>query len=143
MGLFDAVRRTIHKPTPASQARVDAPQPAPSPEPLIVPEAHAVDLIPAYRAGSAPQLLDCREPFEWRQVRIPGSLHIPMNQIPGRLGELDRDRAWVVVCAHGNRSLAVAGFLIERGFKASSLAGGVTDWYARGGDVESDFSAPR
>jgi len=71
-------------------------------------------------------------------VRIPGSLHIPMRQIPGRLAEIDRAADIVVVCAHGNRSYSVAGYLIENGFAARSLRGGVADWQARGGEVESD-----
>ena len=63
----------------------------------------------------------------------------PMNQIPTRLAELDKDEEWVVVCAHGNRSYSVAGYLIVNGYKASSLAGGVTDWWMRGGETESDL----
>jgi rhodanese-related sulfurtransferase len=62
-----------------------------------------------------------------------------MNQIPNRLEELDGEQEIVVVCAHGNRSYAVAGFLIYNGFQASSLAGGVTDWWMKGGQTESDF----
>ena len=92
------------------------------------------------RNGQQPMLLDCREDYEWRQVRIPGSLHIPMRQIPGRLAEIDRAANIVVVCAHGNRSYSVAGYLIENGFAARSLRGGVAEWQARGGDVESDYT---
>jgi hydroxyacylglutathione hydrolase len=83
-------------------------------------------------------LLDCREPFEWKQVRIPGSLHIPMNEIPYRLTEVDREADVVVICAHGIRSCAVAAFLSEKGFAARSLKGGVATWQSRGGEIESD-----
>lgn len=145
MALFDSVKRTVAKPSPVHQpSRTDeaAPstrQPGPQPEPIVVPEIQPGELIPQYRNGAAPKLLDCREPFEWAQVRIPGSLHIPMNEIPARLDELDPDSEWVVVCAHGNRSYAVAGYLLHNGLKASSLAGGVTDWWMRGGETESDY----
>ena len=71
-------------------------------------------------------------------MRIPGSLHIPMRQIPGRLAEIDRAADIVVVCAHGNRSYSVAGYLIENGRAARSLRGGVAEWQARGGEVEND-----
>ncbi|MCS6842954.1 MAG: rhodanese-like domain-containing protein [Caldilineales bacterium] len=150
MGLFDRLKRdkTAAQPTPApapapaAERRAD-PAPAPQrqarPQEIAVPEVSARDLIPRLNAENPPLLLDCREPFEWHQIRIPGSLHIPMNQIPGRLHELDREREWVVVCAHGNRSYAVAGFLIMNGFKASSLAGGVTDWWMHKGPTESDY----
>jgi len=147
MGLMDAVRKTFGKPSPVHHSRSEAEpsegreQAVPKGEQgvLLVPEVQPSDLITRYQNGVAPKLLDCREPFEWRQLRIPGSVHIPMNQIPGRLDELDMDEEWVVVCAHGNRSYAVAGYLIHNGFQATSLAGGVTDWWMRGGETESDF----
>ena len=152
MGLFDAVRKSFNKPSPVhgsdsedvqqatSQQPAAEPSPRhPEPAPLVVPEVQPTELIPRHATGTAPRLLDCREPFEWAQLRIPGSLHIPMNQIPGRLDELDQGQEWIVVCAHGNRSYAVAGYLIQNGFQASSLAGGVTDWWMRGGETESDF----
>jgi rhodanese-related sulfurtransferase len=145
MALFDSLRKAVAKPSAVpnvsqSGAPIEAVQrPAPQPEPIVVPEIQPGELIPQYRNGAAPRLLDCREPFEWAQVRIPGSLHIPMNEIPARLGELDPNSEWVVVCAHGNRSFAVAGYLLHNGLKASSLAGGVTDWWMRGGETESDY----
>jgi rhodanese-related sulfurtransferase len=88
--------------------------------------------------------LDVRELYEWRQVSIPGALHIPMNDTPWRLDELPREREIVVFCAHGNRSYGVAGYLmalcagfaIEQGFRARSLAGGITQWHRQGGAVE-------
>lgn len=141
MALFESVKKTFTKPAPVhSKSQAEAAQPASQQrEPVVVPEIQPADLIPLYRDGAAPKLLDCREPFEWAQVRIPGSLHIPMNEIPARLGELDSDAEWVVVCAHGNRSYAVAGYLLHNGLQASSLAGGVTDWWMRGGETESDY----
>ncbi|NUQ39586.1 MAG: hypothetical protein HUU23_17740 [Caldilineales bacterium] len=92
----------------------------------------------ARRNGSTLLLLDCREPWEVRQARVPGSLHIPMNDIPDRLHELEQDAAIVVICAHGNRSHGVAGFLIEQGFDASNLTGGIARWHAAGGEIESE-----
>lgn len=148
MGFLNAIRKTFDKPSPVHAPQPEEqPRPAPArqpePEPIRVPEIQPRELMAQYENGSAPLLLDCREPFEWAQVRIPGSLYIPMNQIPGRLAELEKDREWVVVCAHGNRSYAVAGFLIHNGFQASSLAGGVTDWWMHGGRTESDLQRGR
>ena len=138
MGLFDSFKRALSRPEPAQRdGRPSASAPRPAPPDTRPPEIKAADLLSAYQNGNAPQLLDCREPFEWQQARIPGSLHIPMNQIPARLAELDREQELVVVCAHGNRSLAVAGYLIANGFRASSLAGGLADWRLGGGPIES------
>lgn len=141
MALFGAFKKTSSQPA-SGQAAAAAPasQPAaPQPEPVTITEIQPAELMARAQAGEAPKLLDCREPFEWAQVRIPGSLHIPMNEIPARLGELDPEADWVVVCAHGNRSFGVAGYLLQQGFKACSLAGGVTDWWMRGGETESDY----
>lgn len=141
MSLLEAMKRSLGKSSSGSRSRPVAPSHPPQHEEalLIVPEIQAQDLILDYQAGHTPRLLDCREPYEWKQVRIPGSLHIPMNQIPFRLQELDKEEEWVVVCAHGNRSYGVAGYLIQNGFRARSLAGGVTDWWTRGGQTESDY----
>ena len=138
MSLLDTLKRTLSGSATPTPVQTPTTQPAPEPEEIKVEEVAAADLMAERRNGHQPMLLDCREDHEWRQVRIPGSLHIPMRQIPGRLADIDRAADVVVVCAHGNRSYSVAGYLIENGFAARSLRGGVADWQARGGEVESD-----
>lgn len=91
-------------------------------------EIEAADLIAEIQNGAQPILLDCRENWEWQRTRLQGSLHIPMNQIPDRLAELDRQREIVVICAHGQRSYMVTQYLAEQGFKARSLSGGLAAW---------------
>ena len=74
-------------------------------------------------------LLDVREPEEVAIVRLPGSVHIPMGEVPGRLHELDPDKETIVYCHHGVRSLRVANFLAQRDFEhVMSLAGGIDAW---------------
>lgn len=76
-----------------------------------------------------PLLLDVREPLEFAHCRIEGSVNIPMNSVPARLAELDRDATIVTICHHGMRSGSVANFLVSRGFdKVINLAGGVDAW---------------
>ena len=107
---------------------------------------HPVDLLEQLKANANTRKqknLDlihavCREQYERRQGYIPGSAHIIMREIPYRLDELDRRADIVVYCAHGNRSYGVAGYLIERGFRARSLKGGIAGWQARGGEVTRD-----
>jgi rhodanese-related sulfurtransferase len=91
-----------------------------------------VQTLAAWRAAGEPlALLDVREDWERQLVSLPDSLGIPMQQVPGRLGELPVDRKLVVLCHHGARSLRVVQFLRERGFdSAINLAGGI-DAYAR------------
>ncbi len=138
MGLLDAVKNLFDKLT-SEQFEAPVTTALTEPEPIKVVEIDATELMAERRNGNPSLLLDCREPFEWKQVRIPGSLHIPMNEIPYRLAELDKEADIVVVCAHGIRSYAVAGFLAEKGFAARSLKGGVATWQSRGGEIENDY----
>ena len=83
--------------------------------------------------GENPLLLDVREPWEFAlaAVRIDGlrTLHIPMNEVPGRLAELDAAQPVVCICHHGMRSAQVVAFLERQGFEAAyNLAGGIDAW---------------
>jgi adenylyltransferase/sulfurtransferase len=79
--------------------------------------------------GRKVQLVDVREPFEWRICHIDGSVLIPLGELPSRLEELDRRVPVVAVCHTGRRSLDAARFLRSRGFgDARSLNGGVALW---------------
>jgi rhodanese-related sulfurtransferase len=74
-------------------------------------------------------LLDVREPWEVALCRLEGSLHIPLAQLPARLGELDPDRTTVVICHHGVRSLHAGAFLERQGFgDVVNLRGGIDGW---------------
>lgn len=73
-------------------------------------------------------VLDVREPFEWADGHIDGALHIPMGEIPARVGELDPQARTLVVCHVGARSARVAAWLHQQGFDAANLAGGMEAW---------------
>jgi rhodanese-related sulfurtransferase len=80
-------------------------------------------------------LLDVRTDEEWAGGRIAGSVHIPMDQLMQRLGEVN-DRV-VCVCAVGARSARVAQFLSSQGREAVNLDGGIFAWANSGLPVES------
>jgi len=83
------------------------------------------------QAGRSLVLLDVREPEEVALVRLPGSIHIPMGDVPGRLHELDADADIVVYCHHGIRSAQVAAFLAQHEFgSVANLTGGIDAWAA-------------
>ncbi len=85
----------------------------------------------ARRAGGTEMtLLDVREDWETALAPVPSPiLHIPMGQIPARLGELDPNKETVVICRSGGRSLQVATFLAGQGFNSIyNLAGGILAW---------------
>jgi rhodanese-related sulfurtransferase len=93
----------------------------------ITPEGLSAWLGDPRRAR--PVLLDVREPWEFQTCRIGDALHIPMREIPRRLGELNVEADTVVICHHGVRSLQVAHFLEQQRFaRVYNLTGGVNAW---------------
>lgn len=83
--------------------------------------------------GHAPLLLDVREPWEiaTASLSLPGAqrLDIPMQQIPGRLAEIDPQRPVLALCHHGMRSLQVALFLERQGYPYTyNITGGIDAW---------------
>ena len=78
-----------------------------------------------------PLVLDVRNPPEWKQKHIEGSVSIPLNHLRERLGELPRDRPILVHCAGGYRSAIAASILQQHGFTSlHELAGGLAAWEA-------------
>ena len=74
-------------------------------------------------------LLDVREPYEWNAGHLDGSIHIPMQQVPARIGEVPRDREIVVICRVGGRSARVQQFLQSQGYtRVKNLTGGLLAW---------------
>jgi rhodanese-related sulfurtransferase len=79
------------------------------------------------------QLVDCREPYEWRAGRVEGAIHIPLNDIMAGAGsDLDHDKPIAVICRSGNRSELATMMFLARGFKASNVQGGMEAWAAEG-----------
>jgi rhodanese-related sulfurtransferase len=70
-------------------------------------------------------LLDVRSQPEWDQRRIDGAVHIPLNELRGRLDGLSKDKRWVVYCGVGQRAYIAERILRENGFQAANLTGGI------------------
>tara|TARA_B100000131_G_C17777112_1_gene475733 strand:- start:81 stop:380 length:300 start_codon:yes stop_codon:yes gene_type:complete len=74
-------------------------------------------------------LIDVREDIEVAQSKISGSIHIPMNQIPERLEELNKNIKTIVYCKSGIRSDKVCQYLQHNGFNnVYNLLGGIKAW---------------
>ncbi|HUR38346.1 MAG TPA: rhodanese-like domain-containing protein [Planctomycetota bacterium] len=94
-------------------------------------EISAQDLASRIQQGKPLQIIDVREDWERDIAKIPDQLHIPMNTIPQRLGEVKAPPGGeiVVYCHGGVRSMMVAGFLEQNGIPGVlSLAGGIAAW---------------
>jgi rhodanese-related sulfurtransferase len=103
------------------------------------------DLSKQLAGGPAPLLLDVREPAEFSQARIPGSINVPRGVLEQAcewdyeetVPELVNGRSLsiVVICRSGNRSVLAADVLQEMGFfDVASLKTGVRGW--------NDFEQP-
>jgi rhodanese-related sulfurtransferase len=81
--------------------------------------------------GEPTFLLDVRQPWEFALGSLPGSVLIPLHELPARLDEVTPPSGalLVTVCHHGVRSLQAAAFLARNGHTSvCSLAGGTDAW---------------
>jgi len=70
-------------------------------------------------------LLDVRNPPELAVEQVPGALNIPLPELRARLGELPRDREILVICRSAQRAYYATRILLQNGFKARNLSGGM------------------
>jgi len=76
-------------------------------------------------AGETGFLLDVREPDEFSEGHAPEALNIPLNELRSRLGELPRERPISVYCLSGQRAYYATRILLQHGYEARNLAGGI------------------
>jgi rhodanese-related sulfurtransferase/rubrerythrin len=71
-------------------------------------------------------LLDVRQPMEYQQGRLPGSVLIPLGELHARVGELDPTKTTVVYCRSGSRSASATSMLMSMGFdEVLNMEGGI------------------
>ena len=97
----------------------------------------AVSDVPA----DAP-MLDVREVDEWVAGHAPTAHHLPMSELPGRMGELPDDDPLYVVCRSGGRSARVVAYLPGQGSPAVNVDGGMRAWSAQGRQVVAAAGSP-
>ena len=73
-------------------------------------------------------LLDVRRPDERAKGFIPGSLHIPLDELRARMNELPRDKEIIVHCQSGQRSYFACRILSQHGFRVRNLTGSYRTW---------------
>jgi len=101
------------------------------------PLAESVNVTPeglkdSLEAGRELLLLDVRTPLEHQTSRLEDSLLMPLQTLPRRFEELDKEAEIVVYCHHGNRSAHAVDFLRRMGFADTfNLVGGIDAWSKR------------
>jgi rhodanese-related sulfurtransferase len=87
-----------------------------------------------YQNGAT--VVDVRTQQEWDEYHVPNATLIPLDQLPNRLNEVPKDKAILVVCRSGNRSQEGRDILLSAGYNATSMTGGLKEWYAKGYPIE-------
>jgi rhodanese-related sulfurtransferase len=87
----------------------------------------------AHAQGAA--VVDVREAREYVAGHVPGAELIPMGYMSSQMARLSKDEPVYLICRSGNRSLAMADFLIASGYDARSVAGGTVAWVRSGRPV--------
>jgi rhodanese-related sulfurtransferase len=96
----------------------------------------------ARRVDEGAVLLDVREPDEWHAGHAPDAVHVPLAALAANVDRLDKDQPVVAVCRVGGRSERAAAVLLQRGYDAVNLAGGMQAWNAAGMPVVTDMGDP-
>ena len=96
---------------------------------MNIPEINVNDLNLKFTNNENFILLDVRTDQEVFISKIQGSIHIPMNDVPLRLDELNKEKEIVVQCKSGKRSARVCEFLLNNNFSnVKNLKGGIIAW---------------
>jgi len=71
------------------------------------------------------QLIDIRFKEEYEAWHLAGSKNIPLNEIPSRLNELDKNKLIITACPHNDRANIARVYLTLQGYKARYLSDGL------------------
>lgn len=80
-----------------------------------------VDLLQEEKA----QLIDIRFKEEYEAWRMGVGINIPLNELPNRLNELDKDKIIVTACPHKDRAIIAMTYLKTKGYKTMYLKDGL------------------
>ena len=82
------------------------------------------ELLEGYKKGEI-ELIDIRFPEEYEAWHVGIGKHIPLNELPNRLDELDKNKLIVTMCPHYDRASMARHYLTLKGFKAKYLTDGM------------------
>lgn len=101
----------------------------PPPQAKPFREVGPKELAAEMAAGTAPRVIDIREPHERDICRIEGTEFLPLSEVRTWWRTLDKDEPLVFQCHHGNRSQSLCYALAAEGFTAlANLTGGIEAW---------------
>ena len=87
-----------------------------------------------YQSGAF--VLDVSWPAEWDEYHVPNTTLIPLDQLYNRINELPKDKEILVVSRSAAGSQQARDLLLSAGINAVSMAGDLSEWYAKGYPIE-------
>ena len=108
----------------------------------VVTSPQQIPTVPAAEVPEDAVVLDVREDDEWVAGHIDGATHIPMGDVPARLGDLPEGDPLYVTCRGGGRSARVAAWLNQNGYDAVNVGGGMGAWLDAGRPMVSETGNP-
>lgn len=85
---------------------------------------NSVELSVMLEEGTA-QLIDIRFKEEYEAWHMNTAINIPLNELPQRLEELDKDKLIVTACPHKDRAIMARTFLRLKGYRSRYLTDGL------------------
>jgi len=87
-------------------------------------KASARELVDLLQEGEA-QLVDIRFKEEYEAWHMGAGTNIPLNELPNRLNELDKDKVIVTACPHKDRAIIAMAYLRTKGYQTMYLKDGL------------------
>lgn len=112
------------------------------------PRTVSIDDLPARGSSteggtrSSPVYLDVREDAEFAAGHVPGAIHVPLDELPERAGELPPGEVHVL-CRTGGRATKAARWLDDSGRDAVVVEGGTVAWAEAGNPLDFEGEEPQ
>jgi phage shock protein E len=93
-----------------------------------LPSLNAQAMSEKLKNAKRPLVIDVRQPEEYSAGHIAGSKLIPLGELGKRVSELPKDKEIICVCAFGSRSRSATKLLVNAGYNAFDMQGGMFMW---------------
>lgn len=87
-------------------------------------------------AGGGVQVIDVRTPHEHEAGHIAGTRLIELQELPAQAASIDRETPVILYCRSGGRSAMATEALLQAGYDAHNMTGGMLAWDAAGLELE-------
>ncbi len=84
------------------------------------------------KGGQSPILLDVRNKDEFQLIHAPNARLVPLHELSRRMNDLPKNREILVICASGSRSRPATKALVQAGYTALNVSGGMNAWVRSG-----------